>query len=156
MNNQNLLIKLNEIKKLVDECLESLGNVRIPDKKQTKKEEKKKIDITLLIVNKMKDCDEFEEIEKEVLDKSSIPRRVLLPFYICYKYFPQQGLTTGTVEKITKELGVRVRTPNVSKAITNSLLKYLAGDSSRKKGRAVVYKLNRKGAKYFESILKLK
>jgi len=156
MNKQDLSIKLNEIKKLVDECLESLGDVKISNKKQTKKEEKKKIDITLLIVNKIKDCEEFEEIEKEVLDKNSIPNRVLLPFYICYKYFPEQGLTTGNIEKITEELGVRVRTPNVSNAITNSLWKYLAGDSSRKKGKAVVYKLNRKGVNYFESILKLK
>ena len=156
MNKQDLSIKLNEIKKLVDECLESLGDVKISNKKQTKKEEKKKIDITLLIVNKIKDCEEFEEIEKEVLDKNSIPNRVLVPFYICYKYFPEQGLTTGNIEKITEELGVRVRTPNVSNAITNSLWKYLAGDSSRKKGKAVVYKLNRKGVNYFESILKLK
>lgn len=156
MNNQNLLIKLNEIKKLADECLESLGSIKTSNKKQTKKDEKKEIDITLLITNKIKDCDEFEEIEKEVLDKNSIPNRVLLPFYICYKYFPEQGLTTGNIEKITEELGVRVRTPNVSNAITNSLWKYLAGDSSRKKGKVVVYKLNRKGVNYFESILKLK
>ena len=156
MNKLDLLIKLNEIKKLADECLESLGDVKISNKKQTKKEEKKKKDINLLIVNKIKDCDEFEEIEKEVLDKNSIQNRVLLPFYICYKYFPEQGLTSGNIEKITEELGVRVRTPNVSNAITNSLWKYLAGDSSRKKGKAVVYRLNRKGVNYFESILKLK
>ena len=97
-----------------------------------------------------------KEIEKEVLDKNSIQNRVLLPFYICYKYFPEQGLTSGNIEKITEELGVRVRTPNVSNAITNSLWKYLAGDSSRKKGKAGVYRLNRKGVNYFESILKLK
>ncbi|GAI39313.1 unnamed protein product [marine sediment metagenome] len=156
MNNQNLFTKLNEIKKLAEECLESLSDTNIPKNKQTIKKEKKKGDITLLIVNKIKDLDEFEEIEKEVLDKSSIPKRVLLPFYICHKYFPQQGLTTGDVEKITEQLGVRVKTPNVSKAITGSLWKYLAGDSSRKRGKIVVYKLNRKGAKYFESVLKLK
>jgi len=156
MNNQNLITKLNEIKKLAEECLESLTDVNIPKKKKTIMKEKKKVDATVSIVNKIKDCDEFEKIEKEVLDKSSISNRVLLPFYICYKYFPQQGLTTGDVEKITEQLGVRVKTPNVSNAITGSLWKFLAGDSSRKKGKVVVYKLNRKGAKYFESVLELK
>lgn len=107
----------------------------------------------LLIVNKIKNCGENEKIEKEILDKISIPGRVLLPFYICYKYFPQQGLTTGDVSKITSELRVGIKTPNVSKAITDSLQKYLEGDSTRMRGKAVVYKLNRKGAKYFESLL---
>lgn len=156
MDKQNLLIKLNEIKKLAEECLESFGNVKTSSKKQIKKNKQIDVDVTLLITNKIKDSDEFEEIEKEVLDKNSVTNRVLLPFYFCYKYFPEQGLTSGDIEKITNGLGVRVRTPNVSKAITNSLLKYLAGDSSRKKGKPVVYKLNRKGFNYFESILKLK
>ncbi len=153
MDNQNLFTKLNEIKKLAEECLASLTDVNMPKHKQVIKKKNKKDDITLLIVNKIKDCDEFEKIEKEILDKKSIPGRVLLPFYICYKYFPQQGLTTGDVEKITEQLGVRVRTPNVSNAVTGPLWKYLAGDSSRRRGKVVVYKLNRKGAKYFESLL---
>jgi len=62
-------------------------------------------------------------------------------------------LTTGDVEKITADLKVRVKTPNVSNAIAESLQKYLDGDSTRIKGKAVRYKLNRKGARYFESLI---
>ncbi len=157
MNNDKLITKLNEIKVLADECLVALSShLSKPKSSGTKKTVKKDTDFdnyVLLIVNKIKNCGENEKIEKEILDKISIPGRVLLPFYICYKYFPQQGLTTGDVSKITSELRVGIKTPNVSKAITDSLQKYLEGDSTRMRGKAVVYKLNRKGAKYFESLL---
>jgi len=110
----------------------------------------------LEIVNKIKNCQEAEKIETEILDKNTLLGRVLLPFYICYKYFPEQGLTTGDVEKITDQLRTRVKIPNVSNAVAGPLWKYLAGDSSRVKGKVVVYKLNRKGATFFESLLNAK
>jgi len=157
MDNDKLVTKLNEIKTLVDECLVSLPKHSPKRKITSPKSEVKKnngsSDYILTIVNKIKNCEESEKIEKKILDKSSIPGRILLPFYICYKYFPQQGLTTGDVAKITSELRVGIKTPNVSKAITDSLQKYLEGNSTRTKGKAVVYKLNRKGAKCFESLL---
>lgn len=77
----------------------------------------------------------------------------MLPFYICYKYFPDRGLTTGDIEKITAELRVKVQTPNVSKAISGSLQKYLFGDARRVKGKAIHYRLSRKGAQYFEGLI---
>jgi len=155
MTNDKLIAKLNEIKSLADECLASLGNV---PKKQRQSSVKKSTkddtdDYILSIVNKIKNCEEADKIEEKILDKVSIPGRVLLPFYVCYKYFPRQGLTTGGVARITSELRVGVKTPNVSKAIAESLQKYLEGNSTRVKGKAVIYKLNRKGAKYFESLL---
>ncbi len=158
MTNDKLVSKLNQIKSLADECLAALS---YPPTKQKQSSTKKPAKVSnnsnghiLAIVNKIKNCEEADKIEEKILDKVSIPGRVLLPFYICYKYFPQQGLTTGDVARITSELRVGVKTPNVSKAITESLQKYLEGDSTRVKGKAVVYKLNRKGAKYFESLLK--
>lgn len=157
MDNQTLFTKLNQIKSLSEECLAALSNSPTPKRKLSTAKETKKDnvghDYILSIVNKIKDCDESEKIEKEILDKISIPGRVLLPFYICYKYFPQRGLTTGDIEKITEQLGVRVKTPNVSKAAAGPMWKYLVGNSSRGRGKVIVYKLNRKGAKYFESFL---
>lgn len=157
MDNDKLITKLNEIKILADECLTVLsGHSSKPKSTSAKKLAKRDTDsdsYVLSIVNKIKNCEESEKIEKEILDKISIPGRVLLPFYICYKYFPQQGLTTGDVSKITSELRVGIKTPNVSKAITDSLQKYLEGNSTRMRGKAVIYKLNRKGAKYFELLL---
>lgn len=159
MTNDKLVSKLNKIKSLADECLAALSNTpttqrRYPAKKLAKASDDSNGYI-LAIVNKIKNCEEADKVEEKILDKVSLPGRVLLPFYICYKYFPQQGLTTGDVARITSELRVGVKTPNVSKAITESLQKYLEGDSTRVKGKAVVYKLNRKGAKYFESLLKV-
>lgn len=157
MDNDKLITKLNEIRTLADECLTVLSDQSSKPKstgtKKTIKRDTGSDNYMLSIVNKIKNCGESEKIEKEILDKISIPGRVLLPFYICYKYFPQQGLTTGDVSKITSELRVGIKTPNVSKAITDSLQKYLEGNSTRMRGKAVVYKLNRKGAKYFESLL---
>lgn len=159
MDTENLVSKLNQIKLLADECLTSLlsNEPVVENKKSTKNQTMSKVnnknDYVLLIVNKIKNCQESEKIDSKILGKSAIPCRVLLPFFICYKYFPEQGLTSGDIEKITSELRVKIKTPNVSNSITNSLLKYLDGDSSRVKGKPVIYKLNRKGANYFESLL---
>ncbi len=155
MDNQNLFTKLNEIKKLSEECLASLTDVNIPKHKQVIKKENKKDDIILSIVNKIKDCDESEKIEREILDKTPLPRRILLPFYICYKYFPEQRLTTGDIEKITSGLKMKIKTPNVSKTISKSLHKYLEGSLIPVRGKKPFYALNRKGARYFESLLNL-
>lgn len=157
MDNKTLFAKLNEIKRLAEEGLAELSAAGVAKPQKTTQKDSKRdetvVDPILLIVNKIKNCEEAEKIEKEILDKTSIHGRILLPFYICYKYFPQQGLTTGNIEKITSELRVKIQTPNVSNAIADSLQKYLEGNSTRVKGKAVFYKLNRKGAKYFESLL---
>jgi hypothetical protein len=157
MEDQILFVKLNQIKNLVDECLGVLPNSTTLIHKSVIKKEGNQIkspsDYILAIVNKIKDCEESDQIEKEILDKTFLPGRILLPFYICYKYFSQQGLTTGDIAKITSELRMKIQTPNVSKAIATSLHKFLEGDSTRIKGKAVFYRLNRKGAKYFESLI---
>lgn len=157
MDNRTLFTKLNEIKRLAEEGLAALSGEHVPKHKRITKKENKKdgtfLDPILLIVNKIKNCEESEKIEKEILDKTSMTGRVLLPFYICYKYFPQQGLTTGDIQETTSQLRVKIQTPNVSNAISGSLQKYLEGNSIRVRGKAVIYKLNRKGAKYFESLL---
>ncbi len=157
MDNQDLFTKLNQIKSLSEECLTALSKSPASKVKLVPLKEKKDkgiSDYILSIVNKIKNCDEADEIETKILDKTALPGRILLPFYICYKYFPEQGLTTGDIEKITSELRMKVKTPNVSKTISDSLHKYLEGDSTRIKGKPVVYRLNRKGAKYLESLLK--
>jgi len=158
MNNQTLILKLNQIKSLSDECLAMLSNKPAPKRKSIFVPEIKNNDgdsgYILSIVNKVKNCDEADQIETEILDKISSPGRILLPFYICFKYFPEQKLTTGDIEKITSGLKVRIQTPNVSKAISKSLHKYLEGSSIPAIGKKPsAYSLNRKGVKYFESLL---
>ncbi|KKS73579.1 MAG: hypothetical protein UV46_C0069G0005 [Candidatus Gottesmanbacteria bacterium GW2011_GWC2_42_8] len=162
MDTENLVKKLNKIELLVSECLEILtsnksGGQNTPTLKKTVMDNSKNTgDYILWIVNKIKNCPESEKIDSQILAKNAIPGRILLPYYICYKYFSEQGLTSGDIEKITSELSVRIKTPNVSNYITNSLWKFLDGDSSRVKGKPVTYKLNRKGATFFESLLNQK
>ena len=106
------------------------------------------------IVSKIKTCDEAEKIEKQVLDKKSVLNRVLLPLYILNRYFQKSdGLTSGDVERITKELGVPIAVANASKALSETARSYVDGDKVRRKGSAVRYKLVRRGVHYFESIL---
>ena len=103
------------------------------------------------IVSKIKNCDEAEKIEKQVLDKKSVLNRVLLPLYILNKYFPKSdGLTSGDVEKITKQLGVPIAVANASKALSETARSYVDGDKVRRKGSAVRYQLVRRGVQYFE------
>jgi hypothetical protein len=106
------------------------------------------------IVNLIKSCDEAEAIEKHVLDASSLVNRTLLPLYVVYKYVENRpGLSSGDIETITKNLGVRVKTSNAATRLANNASKYVDGDKVRRKGRAVRYRLNRRGVKYFEGIL---
>jgi hypothetical protein len=110
-------------------------------------------DFIIDIVNKIKNCEESDKIETQVLDERNEEGRILLPYYVSYKYFSNRYLTTVDIEKITGELGVKIKAPNVANKIKEPLLKYLDSASTRKRGKPTLYKLNRKGIKYFEEIL---
>jgi hypothetical protein len=106
------------------------------------------------IVNKVKECDEAEAIEREILDKSSQVNRTLLPFYIVHKYMNNAfRLTSGDISKITKELGVPILGPNASKTLTVSAKRYVIADAPKKKGRPIKYRLSRPGVKYMKGII---
>jgi len=109
--------------------------------------------LILAIVNKTSECDKSEEIQSKVLDKASMDGKILLCFYISYKYFKNAWLTTGDVEKITSGLGTKITAGNASNKITGELRKYLESGAVRKKGQPTPYRLNRKGVKRFEEII---
>lgn len=107
------------------------------------------------IVSIIRDCDEAETIENKVLDGRSVPNRVLLPLYILNKYLAgMSGLTSGDIEKITEQLGVKVAMSSASTNLSGAVKSYVTGDTVRKKGAPVRYKLNRRGVQYFEELLK--
>jgi hypothetical protein len=154
----NIEKEINEIKKGLRnhrERISELENLLLrTGKREAPLPEPSGQDFIMDIVNKIKNCEKSDKIETQVLDKNDQAGRILLPYYISYKYFFNRCLTTADVEKITGELGVKIKAPNVANKIKKSLLKYLNSDSSRKRGRPTPYKLNRKGAKHFEEILK--
>jgi hypothetical protein len=106
------------------------------------------------VVNAMKDSDDWDAIEKNILDKRDRLPRVLLPLYAVKTYLKEdQELTSGDVNRITKELGVPVTQPNASKVLSGSGSKYVMGGRSRVKWVPVGYKLSRRGEAHVKSVL---
>lgn len=158
MDSKDLIGKIERIKMLTEECLKELGSSPEKSRLATPAVDVKDepiADLTLQIVNKIGDCDETEAIHKEVLDKRGAEGRILLPFYVSHKYFGNEWLTSGDIEKITSDLGVKINTTNVSNYLT-TFRKYLESGSTRKKGQPTPYRLNRNGAKRFEVIINAK
>lgn len=106
------------------------------------------------IIEKIKNCDEAENIEIEILDKTGQVNRILLPLFIVHKYMDNEfSMTSGEVSQITTDLGIPVQQPNVSRTLSGTASKYVIGDKVRKKGQAVRYKLSRRGVQYFNKVL---
>jgi hypothetical protein len=71
------------------------------------------------IINLAKTCDEAENIERQILDRSSQVDRTLLPLYIVHEHLGNAfGLSSGEVAKITTDLGVPVSQPNASRTLS--------------------------------------
>ena len=124
--------------------------------KRTKSEgnKPKSEDILLEIVNKIKDCDEAKEIEENILDRNSQVDKVLLPLYIIHEYLNDDAvLQSGEISKITGDLGILIKQPNVSRILSETASRYVMGDKVRKAKQPVKYKLNRKGQKYIKSVI---
>ena len=98
------------------------------------------------VVAILKDCPEAEIIQERVLDAQPLNavHRTLMCLWAVNKYVNDQlGLTSGDIEKITDQLGIKL---DISSA-------FVSGDSVRRKGGAVHYRLNRRGIQEFERIL---
>jgi hypothetical protein len=109
------------------------------------------IDVPTIVKN-IHESDSFEQIEQNILNKKSQLGRVLLASYFAHQV-GQEHLTTGDIEDITDELGVKIAQSNVSHCIADNR-KYFTAGTTRKKGAKVPYKLNRQGANTFEKLLK--
>ena len=112
-----------------------------------------KVDLAM-IVNQIKNSDEAEAIEEHILDQKSQLNRVLLPLYIVHEQMGNAfGLTSGDINKISIELGVPIKIQNVSSTLSGDGSKYVMGDKVREKGKAVHYRLNRRGVKSLQKVL---
>jgi len=106
------------------------------------------------ITNFVKNCEEAEAIEKNVLDRTSQVDRTLLPLYIVHAYKGNRfGLTSGEISRVTSELGVRVTQPNASTTLSTTASRYVMGDKVRKPGQPVRYRLSRRGVQYLKSVI---
>lgn len=109
----------------------------------------------LQIVNAINESDDNSKIDEQILQKSSQLNRVLLVLYfVLEEYDNSTFCSTSEVDKITDQLGVRMKAPNVAGQFkTNS--KYFAASGVRTKGAQIKYKLNRKGISEYERIISL-
>ncbi len=106
------------------------------------------------IVNHTKTCDEAENIETQILDRASQVDRTLLPLYIVHEHLKNRfSLSSGDVSKVTTDLGVPISTANASRTLSGTAAKYVIGDTIRKKGQAVRYKLSRRGVQYMKAVI---
>ena len=95
-----------------------------------------------------------QSIEKHILDQTDRLARVLLPMYIVFEHMNNaHGLTSGQINKVTVQLGVPVKQPNVSNTLSGAASKYIIGDTVRKAGQAVKYKLSRRGHTYLKEVI---
>lgn len=112
------------------------------------------VDHITQIVNLIKECNEAASIEENILDRTSVVNRVLLPLYIVHEYMNNDiWLQSGDISKITKELGVHIFQPNVSRTLTETASRYVTADRTRKGKRVIKYKLNRRGVNYLKGVL---
>lgn len=151
--------KLETIRDLANECLLEFGSLSAVKGKTQKtmsmRTESAGTNIALQIVNKIGDCDEADLIQRHVLDQRGAEGRVLLPFYIANKYFNNAWLTSGDVEKVTSDLGVKIHLKNVTNYLV-TYRKYLESNAVRKTGQPTPYRMNRSGRKRFEEIINAK
>jgi hypothetical protein len=106
------------------------------------------------IVNLIKECDEAEAIEEQILDRTSQVNRTLLPLYIVHEYLDNDHkLTSGEISKVTTDLGIPISQPNASRTLSGTASRYVIGDKVKKKGQPVRYKLSRRGVKYLKAVL---
>lgn len=106
------------------------------------------------IVGIIKECDEAERIDAKVLGQRDVLNRVLMCLWVVHRYInPMLGLTSGEVERITDQLGVRVAISHASTTLSEKARPYVTADSVRKRGAAVRYRINRRGVEAFEGVL---
>ncbi len=155
MKKESLKEKLQTINTLVAECLAEIGDPEASTKDVSATNTKPKQvteDISVPIANKIGDCEEFELIESKVIDTGDREAKILMCFYISKKHFGNEWLTSGHIERITSEIGIKIKTSNASTTL-KKMRTYLECEESRKNGVPTKYRLNRNGLKKFESIL---
>lgn len=130
-----------------------LKNKKLPKSKKVKSNRPlaNKFDV-LRITNALHNCEEIEEIEKNILDKPNELNRVLLPLYVLEKHLKDEtGLTTSEISKVTIKLGVKVSRQNSLRAVKFTGPKYILSQSEG--SHFPRYRLNRRGMKYMESVI---
>jgi hypothetical protein len=95
------------------------------------------------VVADIHDADNYADIEKHVLNKRAELPRILLVCHFAHEH-GHAWLTTGDIEALTDQLGMKISQANASNCISANR-KYFTAGTVRKKGTKVPYKINRQG-----------
>ena len=126
-------------------------SIKPKTRKPVNNEEENSVDVPTL-VDAINESDKHENIEKNILNKPSQINRIILCLYYASEVLDPPCLTTGDIEKITNQLGVKLSSQNAAKTIKANQ-KYFTADQVRKVGAIIKYKLNRKGISAYGHIL---
>ena len=110
-------------------------------------------DVVLKIVQEIRNGENSERIESNILDQSSQIDKVLLPLYIAKHINNDIKLTSGDIYNVLRQLGIKMLLPNISKTLGKTGSKYVVPQNRRKKGTSGQYTLALKGEKYIASLL---
>ena len=103
------------------------------------------------IANKVNEADNHTKIVQHILNKPKRLPKVLLAFHFAHECGFDQ-LTSGDVEKITDELGVKVEHTSASHCISDNRRFFSAG-AARRRGAKIRYKLNHQGEQTYKKVL---
>ena len=105
------------------------------------------------IVEAISDSDDYDAIDTHILSKVGQLARIIMCLKFASTTLESPQLTTGNIELITDQLGIKITPQNAGKVIKRNL-KYFTASSVRRQGAIIKYKLNRKGLDAYDKLLK--
>ena len=138
---------------------------QITDKSATSKSIKKKTDKTKMkkdppvdseldvnaLVEHIHESENYSDVEKNIINKRDMLPKIMMCMYFAKDLLDPPHLTTGQVEAITDQMGIRIAMSNVGHKIRKNLKYFSKGN---KKGATVPYKLNLPGENAFKECMK--
>lgn len=115
-------------------------------------EDSSQVDV-VAIVAAINESDEHDAINNHILSKSAQLPRIIMCLKFASTTLDSPLLTSGDIETITDQLGIKIKSQNAGTAIKNNQ-KYFTPSSVRKRGAIMKYKLNRKGDTAYKNLLK--
>lgn len=120
-------------------------------KKNTSDETAPSLDIAAL-VGHIKEAPDYSKLEERILNKRDQLARIMMCMHYAAEVCDDPHVTTGQVEAITDQFGVKVTMANAANNIKKNQ-RFFTGKTIRKKGQPVPYKLNRQGETAFRALL---
>ena len=148
--------KLNELLPKFSQIIEKSTTSK-PGKKKTDKPEMGK-DLSVdskfnanTLVERIHEFKNYSDVETNIINKKDMLSKIMMCMYFAKDLFDPPHLTTGQVEAITDQIGIRIAMSNVGHKIKKNMKYFSKG---KIEGNKVPYKLNLPGERAFEKCMK--